>query len=264
MTWASLPMYDLPEIRRANDAWWSGLAKWFRREGLVEVPGMLEWGHSAPSQEPPFFTQCCGFDLIRRHGELAVVATPSYASPHCVGGSYRSLIVVNSESSYQDLRQLHGARAVINTRCSHSGYTAFRHLLAPVAGKHRFFSEVRVSGTHAASLASVADGEADVTCVDCVTFALLERHVPTALLGLRILAESARAPGLPYVTEAATGGDRLLRLRAGLLKALEDPDLNTARDSLLIVGAENLGDAAYQRIGLMEQEADTLGFKELI
>src|SRR6185312_8107473 len=33
MAVASLPMYDLPELRAATDAWWKGLARAFRREG---------------------------------------------------------------------------------------------------------------------------------------------------------------------------------------------------------------------------------------
>ena len=38
MTIASLPMYDLPEVRRATDAWWAGLAAGFTRAGVADVP----------------------------------------------------------------------------------------------------------------------------------------------------------------------------------------------------------------------------------
>ena len=38
MAVASLPMYDLPELRAATDAWWRGLAQAFRREGIADLP----------------------------------------------------------------------------------------------------------------------------------------------------------------------------------------------------------------------------------
>ena len=41
---ASLPMYDLPGLDAATDAWWAGLAAAFRAEGLREVPDNLTRG----------------------------------------------------------------------------------------------------------------------------------------------------------------------------------------------------------------------------
>ena len=37
MAVASLPMYDLPELREATDAWWRGLARAFAAEGLEDA-----------------------------------------------------------------------------------------------------------------------------------------------------------------------------------------------------------------------------------
>ena len=42
----------------------------------------------------------------------------------------------------------------------------------------RFFSRVVTSGSHPASVAAVARGEADVAAIDCVTYALLDRYLP--------------------------------------------------------------------------------------
>ena len=47
----------------------------------------------------------------------------------------------------------------------------FRAAIAPLAGGRPFFSEVIVTGSHAASLEAVADGNAPgLAAIDCVTF----------------------------------------------------------------------------------------------
>ena len=259
MRLAALPMYDLPELRPATDAWWRGLARAFRRQGIKEVPEALDRGErrgAAARDGRLLFGQCCGYDLIRRPEALTLVATPVYRSPHCRGAQYRSLIVVGDASSATRLQDLRGGRCVINMACSHSGHTALRHAIAPLAeGQGRFFRVVEVSGSHADSLARVRSGRADCTSVDCVTYALLARHRPAALTGLRVLVESAPAPGLPYVTAAGADDDLLARLRGGLRQALGDPALAAARDALLIEGIEVLPRRAYARIEAMEAEA---------
>lgn len=264
MTLAALPMYDLPELRTATDAWWQGLAKAFRRQGIREVPDSLGRAVQAGARGAEtrlLFGQCCGYDLVRKRDSLTLLATPAYRSPHCRGARYRSLIVVGDSSPAARLEDLRGGSCVINMACSHSGTTALRHAIAalgaPPAGREgRFFSRVEVSGSHADSLDRVRQGRADCTSVDCVTFALLARHRAAALAGLRVLAESAPAPGLPYVTGADGGGERAARLREGLCLALEDPATAAARDALLIDGVEVLPLSAYDRILAMEAEAE--------
>ena len=63
----------------------------------------------------------------------------------------------------------------------------------------------RPAPTRGASRRS-GDGRADVCAVDCVTWALLARHRPSALHGLRVIALTEPMPGLPLVTRR-----RLLR-----------------------------------------------------
>ena len=263
MRLASLPMYDLPELRAATDAWWRGLAEAFRRQGIEDVPDSLDrsGGGDRTPGERLLFGQCCGYDLVRQRGALRLVATPAYASPHCRGPLYRSVIVVGDSSPAARLEDLRGKRCAINMACSHSGHTALRHAVAaldspPADDGVGFFGRVEVSGSHADSLDRVRAGRADCTSVDCVTFALLARHRPKALEGLRVLAESAEAPGLPYVTGAAASEDLVARLRDGLFLALADPALAAARDALLIVGIEVLPLSAYDRIAAMEAEAE--------
>jgi ABC-type phosphate/phosphonate transport system substrate-binding protein len=267
MASASLPMYDLPELRTATDAWWQGLAKAFRRAGLREVPdrlrrdGAMEAAWRAPDL---LFSQTCGYPLTHAfRGLLRPVATPAYAAPGCDGPLYASAIVVRADDPAQGPGDLAGRICAVNNRASHSGYNALRRALAPHAVDGRFAAGLLETGGHMASLAAVAEGRAGLAAIDCVTLELLARHRPAAVAGLRVLAWSERAPGLPYVTRADAGEEALARLRDGLRAALADPALAGPRQALLLRGAEPLDAAAYGRIDEMEAEAAALGYPEV-
>ena len=264
MTLASFPMYDLPVVRAATDAWWQGLAEILRDQGISEVPAQLTRGDLAEDwRRSLLLGQRCGYELVRHREDLTLVATPVYAAAHCEGPDYRSAFVVSASSPAESLADLRSGVCVINGRASHSGNTALRHALAPLAEGQAFFSEVLESGAHATSLAWIREGRADITAVDCVTFGLVKKHEPAAVEGLRVLATSAPAPGLPYVTRGAAEPELLARLRAGLELAAKEPALAAAREALLISGFEVLPETAYDRIREMEAAADGLGYPEV-
>lgn len=260
----SLPMYDLPEVRRATDAWWAGLARALRRQGLIAVPEGLSRGGAfgAEWRDPDLLlSQCCGWDLTHEAAaHLRVVATPVYAAPDCVGPSYRSLFLTRADDPAENLVDLHGRRCAVNMPGSQSGYNTLRYALAPLARRDRFFDAVVETGSHAASLAAVQSGQADLAAVDCVTFSLLARHRPAATAGLRVLARSRRAPALPYVTRIECPPERLAMLRAGLRRALIDPALAAVRDTLLIEDFRVLPETAYSYITDQERRARMLGY----
>ena len=54
---ASLPMYDLPELRSATDSWWSGVAGAIEGHGFDAAPGMLD--ASSPSTRCGGHRTCC-------------------------------------------------------------------------------------------------------------------------------------------------------------------------------------------------------------
>src|SRR5262249_9564629 len=146
---------------------------------------------------------------------------------------------------------------------SQSGYNTLRAVVAPLARDGRFFGSRIETGAHRASLAAVKVGDADVASVDCVSFALIRRAQPRELEGLRVLCATAAAPGLPYVTAAATSEDDLARLRQGLAAACADPALAETRARLLIAGCDVLPDKAYDVILAMEKAAIAAGYPEL-
>ncbi len=264
MARASLPMYDLPELRAATDAWWAGLAQAMGRAGLSEVPQALTRGLGLEElwRDPRLLlSQTCGYPLIHAMKRvLRVVATPVYDAPGCEGADYRSLILVRADDPARSLADLRGRRGAVNGPASHSGYNALRSVVAAIAGGAAFFSTVIETGGHLASAEAMAEGRADVAAIDCVTYALVARHRPAAVAGLRVLGRSEKAPGLPYVTRAGADGETLARLRDALAEAFADPSLAGAREALLLKGHEVLPPDAYERIDEMEAAAVARGY----
>lgn len=261
---ASLPMYDLPELREVHDDLWRGLARAFKREKVPGVPdrltrsGALEHDWRAPNL---LFSQTCGYPLTHAwRGRLQVVATPVLAAPGCRAADYCSMLLVRAGDPARRLADLRGRVAAINSTDSQSGCNALRAAVAPLARDGRFFGRVVQSGMHAMSLAMVATGEADVCAVDCVTFALLRRYRPVAVEGLRVLARTRRAPALPYVTRADAPRGLVQRLRAGLFAAFADPAVDAAREALFLQDVTVLPDDAYDRILRMERRVRSLGY----
>ena len=263
MSIASFPMYDFPEVREALDSLWAVLRNELASSN-DDVPEALM--HDKPldaiwSDKALFVSQCCGYDLVNRHaGVLRPVVTPRYTAPGCDGPNYCSQIVVAEDSKIDEIAAVQGGVCVINGFESHSGMNALRALVAPFHQEDRFFSRVCVSGTHAASLAAVARGEADICAIDCVTHALLARHRPAALAGTRILCRSASAPAIPFVTRIDRDEDITRRLQGAILTVLADPALSDVCEALFIGGGEIVPLSAYDSISEFEREAARRGY----
>ncbi len=258
-------MYDLPTVRAATDGWWQGLAGHLRAAGIPDVPAGLardpvpDWTAS-----DLLLSQTCGYPLTHAlAGRVEPLCTPAYAAPGCDGARYASALVVQADCGAARLADLRGGTCAFNAPDSHSGCNALRRMIAPLAGGEPFFSGILETGSHAASIESVASGQADLCAVDTVTHELLRRHEPAPLAGTRVLEYSPRAPGLPYIAGPAVTADDRARMRDAIFNALADPGLATTRDTLLITGAEALPTEAYDIIPAMENEAIGLGYPHL-
>lgn len=256
---ASLPWYDLPEIRAQTDRLWRRIAGTLRSHGLEGVPSRLvrSDAYEALWHSPRFLLgQCCGYDLVLPHAaRLQPVATPVYAGSRAAPGRYRSLVVVSEACDAAHLGQLRGLRCVVNGATSHSGMNVLRALLAPLSKQGRFFSDVALSGSHEASIAALGDGSADVAAIDSVVFSLLERHRPAALDGLRVLCETPCAGAPPFVTSAATSPQHVERMRAALGEAMADPELAATRRALQLEGIVEFAPDDYRSIVASEERA---------
>ena len=151
-----------------------------------------------------------------------------------------SVVLVAEDSPATEISDLRNAVCVVNSHESHSGANALRALVAPLNRRGRFFSRIVTSGSHPASVAAVARGEADVAAIDCVTYACLHRYRPALLEGTRRLRYTARAPGIPFVTRAGSDSNRIRHLQSALLEAFEEPEVRAAGAAVFIDGVEIL------------------------
>ena len=264
---AALPMYDLPELQPANDALWAAIAERLRAEGVVKTPDHLT--RSAPPEvlwlDPDLLLgQTCGFPLATRLiGQVQVVATPRYRARGCEGIDYRSAVVVRADSPASSLDDLRGARCAVNDLTSNSGMNLLRAEIAPLAGGKTFFKSVILTGAHLASAEAVANDEADVAAIDCVTWAHLQRLRPELTRGLRALTWTVRSPGLPLITSLGTSPKHLAVLRRVLDEVAHDPALRAVRQALLLDGFEIVPAEHYRAALRLRDIAVGLGYPHL-
>ncbi|HYC24834.1 MAG TPA: PhnD/SsuA/transferrin family substrate-binding protein [Roseiarcus sp.] len=262
---ASLGMYDFPFVAEANARLWRAIAGYLRAAG-IPAPEELVAGdpHEVWTDPRLIFGQTCGYPLVTSlRDRVAIVATPTYAFDGCDGPNHCSFVVTNIKSRQRSLAGFEGARAAVNNLDSNSGMNLFRGLLAPLARGRPMFGEVIVTGSHAASLAAIAAGEADIAAIDCVTFGLLRRARPELFEGVVAIARTQSSPGLPFVINAGLGENLTGAVRVALFAALNEPALAQARADIGLTGARILEDADYQRIVEIERAAAALGYRQL-
>jgi ABC-type phosphate/phosphonate transport system substrate-binding protein len=264
---AALSMYDWPELQAANDALWSAIANSLRDAGVPDVPEHLtrDADLTALWTSPGLLmAQACGYPLVTSLADrVRLLATPRYRAPGCEGPFRRSAIVVHARRRADHLADLRGATCAVNDHGSDSGMNLLRASIAPLADGRPFFADVIVTGSHLASAEAVADGTADVAAIDAVAYAHLLRLRPAIANRLRLLAWTARTPGLPLIAARTVNVETIDHLRAALKAAITDPGLREARDTLLLQGFSPLPQAQYRQTLHHEERARELGYAHL-
>lgn len=263
---ASLGMYDLPHLQAANDRLWTAIADRLRRAGLADVPGRLDRSRSLDAiwDDPALLlAQTCGYPLTTRwRGRLTYVATPVYDAPGCEGCRHRSRFIVRRDDGARDLRGLAGRRAAINDRLSNTGMNLLRSAVAPISAGQPFFAAVVETGSHAASVDTVANGAADVAAIDAITFDHLARQRPELTRRTRTIGWSPPVPNLPFVTGVSTDPQTVTLLG----RAIED-SIRAERDAarlLRLRSTRDIGIAAYDLVGTIEDDARQSGYPVLV
>lgn len=145
--------------------------------------------------------QTCGFPLVTElKKQVRVVGRPCFTLPGASAGQHRSLLLVRRDDLRQSLPEFFDCRGAYNSIDSNSGMNLLRHALIPHVRDGRFFKRLVATGSHRQSIAHVVRDEADLAAIDSVTFAYLARHAPSEVAGLRVLARTADAPTLPFIT----------------------------------------------------------------
>jgi len=258
---------DPPVVADATRGLWALVRDALRAAGLADVPEGLDEdiAHDAAWRDPRLLlAQTCGYPFMAQlQGRVRLVATPVYRHPGCEGVLNGSFVIVRKDAAVSALPELRGQVAAINDPGSNSGMNLLRHTVAPHASEGRFFARVVESGSHRASIAMVARGEADVAAVDCVTFGNLARFAPDLVAGVRILAETAKTPGLPLITRADASDAELALLRGALSDFAADPAAAPVRAVLGLDGFVVLPESAYDAVTALQCEAAALGYPVL-
>ncbi len=190
-------------------------------------------------------SQACGYPLVTRLPEVQTVGCFHYSAPGCEGIRYRSLLVVRQRDRDKTLADFRGSRAVCNAPDSQSGYNVFMQMVAPLAPHGTFFRDVIFSGSHRQSLVAIGEGRADIAAIDCVTFALLQRHAPHLISDLAVIGASPAAPGLPLITARNTPPSRIALLRDALRQLVSDPAYRTLCAAMFISGFSDVSRQDY-------------------
>jgi ABC-type phosphate/phosphonate transport system substrate-binding protein len=264
----ALPMYDLPQLQKHNDVFWTAVAQRLIEAGLSNVPARLHRSDSplldlwrAPGL---LLAQTCGYPLMKVLQEnVQLVATPKYLAEGCQGAYHRSAIVVRRDDEAKALMDLRGRRCAVNEMSSNSGMNLLRGKIAPLSNGVSFFSSVLTTGSHLTSLRAVADNIADVAAIDCVTLAHLKRYFPDLVSAVRVIEWTDESPGLPFITAEGTDESTIAAIRTALFSTLLDENLTETRQNLLLDGFEILPLQAYQKIDAIEQQSIAFNYSQL-
>ncbi|SLN15152.1 phosphate/phosphite/phosphonate ABC transporter substrate-binding protein [Oceanibacterium hippocampi] len=265
---AALPMYDFEEVRSATDALWSAIAGRLREAGLGNVPTSLVRDVAPPAvwRSPDLLlAQTCGYPLMNGiAGDAIPLARPVYQAPGCEdAGRHCSFLVVRADANGHVLADFRGRVAALNGHDSNTGMNLFRHAVAPHARDGRFFGGLVMTGAHVESLAAVATGRADIAAVDCVSFALLARYRPRAVVGIRVLGRTASGPTLPIITARQRSPAERRTIRRILGSIGVDPALAPVRAALLLEGFVPCDKRTYRRIDGLARQAAAGGYPRL-
>lgn len=265
MRLASLAMYvQPPELADATQQLWRFIQGRLTDIGMVDIPGELDRNiaHDAAWLHPDLLlSQTCGYPYVTSlRGRVRLVATPIYNHAGCEGPLQCSFIIVRRDQMAVELSDMRNCRAAINDDASNSGMNVLRAAIAPLAIDGHFFSDVIKTGGHLQSIEAVATSQADVAAIDCVTFGNIRRFNSTRLSNVRILAQTAKTPGLPFITRGDATDDDVAGLQQILQDASVAPSLAATRDALSLVGFQILPDTAYDRVLELEAKAVRAGY----
>ncbi|MBF2789275.1 MULTISPECIES: phosphate/phosphite/phosphonate ABC transporter substrate-binding protein [Enterobacter] len=211
-----------------------------RDPGWPESDLLTHW-----KQPALILSQTCGYPLVTQLPDVQVVGCFHYAAPGCEGSQYRSFLVVREEDGHLTLADFRGRRAVCNSADSQSGYNALRKIVTSLASGGPFFAQTSFSGSHRQSLIDVKRGAGDIAAIDCVTWALLQRHEPERLAGLAIIDHTPLTPGLPLIASPNTSPETLNAIRDALHELVDAPEYREVRDAVLIDGFSVVTREAY-------------------
>ncbi|WP_039056133.1 PhnD/SsuA/transferrin family substrate-binding protein [Enterobacter sp. Bisph1] len=258
----ALPMYNVSPPDTAAPG--TALAELLAARGLAaqqlwpEGSLLRHW-----QRDDLLLSQTCGYPLMTQLPAVQVVGCFHYLAPGCDGFRYRSWLVAREEDSGKTLADFRARRAVCNAADSHSGYNILRYLVSCLPGEGQFFARTLLSGSHRQSLEALQNDRADIAAIDCVTYALLQRHAPALLSGLRIIEPSPLAPGLPLIAAQRTSAATIAKLRDALQQLVSDARYRDICAAALISGFSVVAREDYSLLLQWREAAAARGVTQL-
>ena len=259
----NLPMYAVHSLE--NQALEAAVRELLLARGIVVSSPSTPPGDLLSHWRQPdlLLSQTCGYPLVTLLPQVQTVGCFHYSAPGCAGIEYRSLLVARAADNARQLADFRGRRAICNAPDSQSGYNVFLKMVAPLAHEGRFFAAVNFSGSHRQSLIGLQQGAGDVAAIDCVSWALLARHEPAVLDGLRVIGQTPSAPGLPLITGPQTSAQTLAGLRAALRQLVSDARYRERCEAQFICGFSPVSREPYSRLLAWREEARQQGVTQL-
>ncbi len=212
---ASLPMYWRDETAEAWRGFWKHIQDAAAEEGLAlpELSDPENIGEDLMSHwlDPDLsLSMTCGYPFrAALKDRVNYVGTFDFGLRDTRPGHYFSHVICGVERSDLD----GGLTLAFSASDSQSGWACVSD--PEPKNPQLTFSDVLETGSHAASLAAVAEGRADIAYIDAVTWRFLERHDPNAAR-VRLIGQTGQTPGLPLITRA---GGPVQALQGALSKA---------------------------------------------
>lgn len=195
----SLPMYDRAETFAANDRLWA-LIRNHPALKPYQTPQTLTRGGDLWDQwknPQMFLSQTCGLPFRSRlHHKVSLIGTPVYDLPGLRAGYYYSIFVARRSDPRKGLADFAGATYAYNESVSQSGWGGpYAHATA----RDVAFGTTLGTGAHQNSAQAVAEGRADITAIDALTWEFIKRWDSSAST-LKEIDATDETPALPYIS----------------------------------------------------------------
>ncbi len=138
-----------------------------------------------------------------------------------------------------------------------------RRAIAEIASGAAFFGSIAETHSQPGNIERIARGEADATCVDCVTYAFFCRHRPQLGDLTRVLAATPPSPSIPFVASSSTPADLRARLQAALFAVARKAEWADVRAGLMLRDIVPADLKAYAVQLRFEREAAEMGYPDL-
>ena len=264
-TFISCGMYAFTEPQRR--AWRQLFERFFEIAGLAPGTVAISFEHDPAILSAPglCFGHTCGYPLMTRlKHHVAPFCVPLFDVPGTEGRLYCSRFIVAEASDILSIADSRGRVCAINNPDSNSGMNVLRHAVAELAEAEPFFDRVITTGGHLHSVEAVASGQASIAAIDCVSYQLVADARPELVECVRVIGDSVRTCGLPFVMPLAHISSTDTRELTGLLgEALASSPAEVAT-ALHLAGFAEVHLEDYQGIVEVEQYAIELGYSELV